>query len=111
MKSPIENHVKGIFIPVSSIEEARDWYCSLLNLKPGGEILFGHIYVLPMQGKTNIILDSKIYSPEHVHKVPVVQLGTLHIEEAYQYLQGLHVEMITDIQNGHWFGSSHLSLQ
>ncbi|GAV12932.1 glyoxalase family protein [Paenibacillus sp. NAIST15-1] len=40
-----------------------------------GEILFGHIYVLPMQGETNIVLDSKIYSPEHVFNIPVVQFA------------------------------------
>ncbi|WP_166243129.1 VOC family protein [Paenibacillus turpanensis] len=103
MTSPIQNLVRGVFIPVSSIEKARDWYCNLLGLPADGEIFFGHIYVLPMQGESNIVLDSKIYSPENVHKVPVFQLATDDIERSYEFIQSQPIEIITDIQNNHWF--------
>ena len=103
MTSPIKNHVRGIFIPVSNIDNARDWYCKLLGLPTDGEILFGHIYVLPMQGETNIVLDSKIYSPEHVFNIPVVQLATDDIDKSYEYMKSINVELVTGIENGHWF--------
>ena len=32
MKNPIQNLIRGVFIPVSNIENARDWYCGLLDL-------------------------------------------------------------------------------
>ena len=103
MKSPIKNLINGVFIPVRNIESARDWYCNLLNLPNDGEIFFGHIYVLPMQGKTNIVLDSKIYSPDNVFKVPGVQLATDDIEKSYEYIKTMNIELVTEIENGHWF--------
>lgn len=103
MENPIQNKIRGVFIPVSNIEKARDWYCNLLDLSTDGEIYFGHIYVLPMQGGINIVLDSKIYSPDHVYKTPVLQLATDNIDKSFEYLKSLNTEIITDIQNGHWF--------
>lgn len=35
-----------------------------------------------MQGETNTVLDSQIYAPEHVFKVPVFQLATDNIEKS-----------------------------
>ncbi|WP_046213577.1 VOC family protein [Paenibacillus wulumuqiensis] len=103
MTNPIQNKIRGVFIPVSNIEQARDWYCSLLGLPSDEEIYFGHIYVLPMQGGINIILDSKIYSPHHVHNIPVLQLATDHIDRSYDYLKSQGVGILTEIQDGHWF--------
>ncbi|AOZ91006.1 VOC family protein [Paenibacillus crassostreae] len=103
MTSPIKNLINGVFIPVSNIESARDWYCNLLNLPNDGEIFFGHIYVLSMQGKTNIVLDSQIYSPDNVFKIPSVQLATDDIEKSYEYIKSMNIELITEIENGHWF--------
>jgi hypothetical protein len=103
MKSPVKSTIPGIFIPVSNIEKARDWYCRLLNAAADGEILFGHIYVLPMEGNTNIVLDSKIYAPDKVFKIPAFQLGTDNIEAAYSFMQSMNIELVTKIENGHWF--------
>ncbi|WP_342558317.1 hypothetical protein [Metasolibacillus sp. FSL K6-0083] len=48
--NPILNQVGTVFIPVSNIEEARKWYCDILGLSADGEILFGHLYIVPMNG-------------------------------------------------------------
>ncbi|WP_458125420.1 VOC family protein [Paenibacillus sp. Z3-2] len=103
MVKSVLNQVRGVFIPVSNIETARDWYCQLFGLPSDGEIFFGHIYVLPMEGGTNIILDSKIHSSESIHNVPVIQLASDDIEKSYELLQAQNVEVITEIQNNHWF--------
>lgn len=100
--NPVSNQIGGVFIPVSSIERARDWYCSLLGLPPEGEILFGHIYVLPMDGP-DVVLDSQIYSPDHVYSVPAFQFRTEDIGQAYAFMQARNVELTTGIENGHWF--------
>lgn len=63
MNSPILKQIGTVFIPVSNIEKARDWYCNILGLKVDGEIQFGHLYVISMDG-TGIVLDSKIYSED-----------------------------------------------
>lgn len=103
MSIPIKNQIQGVFIPVRDIEQARDWYCGLLGLPNDGEIHFGHIYVVPMQSGPDLVLDSKIYSPDHIHHVPAVQLATDDIEQAYAYAQTKGVEVLTSIENGHWF--------
>jgi len=103
MTSPIKKLINGIFVPVSNIEKARDWYCRLLDLPADGEIYFGHIYVIPMQGQTNIVLDSQIYSPDTVFKVPGLQLATDNIQESYEYIKSMNIELVTEIENGHWF--------
>ena len=44
---PILSKIGTVFIPVRNIEEARDWYCDILGLSAEGEILFGHLYIVP----------------------------------------------------------------
>ncbi|MFD1954700.1 VOC family protein [Paenibacillus thailandensis] len=100
--NPIQNEIGGVFIPVKDIEAARDWYCGLLGLPNDGELFFGHIYVIPMNGP-NIVLDSKIYDPERIYKVPAFQLRTDDIHQAYEYMKSKNVELVTGIENNHWF--------
>ncbi|SFA89560.1 MULTISPECIES: VOC family protein [unclassified Bacillus (in: firmicutes)] len=101
-KSPILNEIGTIFIPVCNIESARDWYCDILGLSTDGEIQFGHIYVIPMKG-TNLVLDSKIFSKANISEVPKFHFNSENIEEAYQYMKSKNVELITEIEHGHYF--------
>jgi len=82
--NPITNKIGTIFIPVSHIEKSRDWYCNLLGLPADGEILYGHLYILPFEG-TGIVLDSKIFSCETIFKSPVFHFNTNDIERAYAF--------------------------
>ncbi|WP_433747470.1 VOC family protein [Falsibacillus pallidus] len=100
--NPILNQVGALFIPVSDIEKAKDWYCDVLGVPADGEILFGHLYILPMEG-ANIVLDSKIYSEENTFKVPPFHLNTNDIEQAYEHMKEKNVELTTEVENGHWF--------
>lgn len=102
MKNPIKNEIGTVFIPVSDIEQARDWYCDILGLPGDGEIHHGHIYVLPMKG-TGIVLDSKIYAEDRVFTAPLFHLNTENIEAAFQYMKDRNVQVITDIQHDHYF--------
>jgi catechol 2,3-dioxygenase-like lactoylglutathione lyase family enzyme len=102
MKSPILNQIGTVFIPVKDIEKARDWYCDLLGIEAAGEIQFGHLYVIPMEG-TGIVLDSKIYSEKNLFKAPVFHFNTLNIEEAYFYMKNKGIELVTEIEHGHYF--------
>ncbi|RLQ93584.1 VOC family protein [Falsibacillus albus] len=100
--NPILNQIGTVFIPVSNIEEARNWYCDILGLPADGEILFGHLYIVPMNG-TGIVLDSKIYSEDHIFKAPPFHLNTNNIEQAYEYMKSKNVELTTEIEHNHWF--------
>ncbi|MGM0875891.1 MAG: VOC family protein [Bacillota bacterium] len=102
MSSPILNQIGTVFIPVSNIEQARDWYCGMLSLPTDGEIQFGHLYVIPMNG-TGIVLDSKIYSKDNILKAPSFHFNTKDIEEAYRFMESKEVDLITDIEHNHYF--------
>ncbi|WP_235001496.1 VOC family protein [Halobacillus sp. Marseille-P3879] len=100
--NPISKQVGAIFIPVKDIEKARDWYCDLLGEAAEGEIPFGHLYILPMESP-RIVLDSKIYAADAVYKVPSFHFNTKNIQAAYQFMKSKNVELMTEIQHGHWF--------
>ncbi|KGP71562.1 VOC family protein [Pontibacillus yanchengensis] len=102
MSSPIHSEIGTVFIPVSNIEKARDWYCDILGVPADGEIQFGHLYVIPMKG-TGIVLDSKIYSEEKTFQMPAFHLNTSNIQEAYQFMKDKKVEILTEIQHDHFF--------
>lgn len=100
--NPILNQIGTIFIPVSNIEEACKWYCEILGLPRDGEILHGHLYIVPMNG-TGIVLDSKIYSKENIFKTPLFHFNTNDIENAFEYMKGKNVELTTEIEHNHYF--------
>ncbi|MEH7349550.1 VOC family protein [Gottfriedia acidiceleris] len=100
--TPILNQIGTIFIPVSNIEEARNWYCEILGLPVDGEILYDHLYIVPMNG-TGIVLDSKIYSKENIIKTPLFHFNTINIENAFEYMKSNNVELTTEIEHNHWF--------
>lgn len=98
--SPILNQIGAAFIPVSDIEKARDWYCELLGLTNDGEILLGHLYVVPMNG-TGVVLDSKIYSEDKIFRIPAFHFNTNDIEQAYEFMKSKNIELLTAIENNH----------
>ena len=102
MDNPILKQIGTVFIPVSNIENARDWYCDILGMTADGEIQFGHLYVLPLEG-TGIVLDSKIYSEHSVFKTPAFHLNTKNIAEAFHFMRSKGVELITEIEQNHYF--------
>ncbi|WEK56026.1 MAG: VOC family protein [Candidatus Cohnella colombiensis] len=100
--SPIQNQIGTVFIPVKSIENARDWYCDILGLPIEGEILYGHLYIVPMKG-TSIVLDSKIYTEDNIFRAPAFHFKTVDIEEAFKYMKEKKVNIVTDIEHNQWF--------
>ncbi|SHG90489.1 VOC family protein [Ornithinibacillus halophilus] len=107
MVSPILNQIGTVFIPVKDIEKARDWYCDILGFEENGEILFGHLYVLPMEA-TGIVLDSKIYSEKNIFTIPAFHFNTKDIEAAYHYMRKKGVDLITEIEHNHYFNFKDL---
>ncbi|WP_415858077.1 VOC family protein [Brevibacillus parabrevis] len=101
--SPLHSEIGAIFIAVSDIERARDWYCQLLGLPRDGEISFGHLYCIPMKNGSNLVLDSKIFPKRTPDDAPLFHFNTADIEASYRYLEGLGVELVGPIQHGHWF--------
>lgn len=99
--NPILNEIGTVFIPVRDIEQARNWYCDILGLSVDSEILFGHLYVLPMKG-TSIVLDSKIFAEDKIFRTPAFHFNTTNIEEAFEYMKSKKVNLTTFIEHN-WF--------
>jgi len=99
--NPIKNEIGTVFIPVSDLEKARDWYCDILGHKIDREISHG-LYVLPMVG-SGIVLDSNIFSKENLFKVPTIHLNTDNIYEAYEFMKSKGVDVITEIEQNRLF--------
>ncbi|KAB8127482.1 VOC family protein [Gracilibacillus oryzae] len=100
--NPFNKKITGIFIPVKDIEKARNWYCELLQMEPADDFPGGHLYVLELDG-VNVILDSNVYAEETIYKTPAFHFNTDNIENAYNYMQTKNVELLSDIQFGHFF--------
>lgn len=99
--NPIAPQIGMVFVPVSDLHKARDWYCEILGVPPNGELVHNHLYFLPMEG-TGLVLDSSIYSPEAVFQIPAVVLNTADIQAAHQYMKGKSAD-VADIQFDKWF--------
>ncbi|KQX57277.1 MULTISPECIES: VOC family protein [unclassified Paenibacillus] len=108
MSSPIKNRISNVFIPVRNIEHARDWYCRLLGIAPDGDILFGHLYALPMDG-TSLVLDQMPMwggnepGGPPTYQTPAFMFQTENIQASYEFMKNNEVELVTEIQNEQWF--------
>jgi predicted enzyme related to lactoylglutathione lyase len=102
MSSPILNKIGAAFIPVRDLEKARDWYSNILGLPIKIENLIDHLYIVPMEG-TGGVLDSKIFTEDKIFKVAAFHFNTNDIQASYQFMKDQGVEIITQIENGHWF--------
>jgi predicted enzyme related to lactoylglutathione lyase len=75
---------------------------NILGLEVKEENLVDHLYIVPMNG-AGVVLDSKIYSDKSVFKVPAFHFNTNDIEASFQFMKDQGVELLTQIENGHWF--------
>jgi catechol 2,3-dioxygenase-like lactoylglutathione lyase family enzyme len=107
-KSPIKNQVGGVFIPVRDIEKARDWYSRILGLSPEGDILFEHLYLIPMNGPVVILDQMPMWGGNEPggapsYKTPAFMFQTDDIYASYQFMKHNNVELVTEIQSEKWF--------
>jgi catechol-2,3-dioxygenase len=107
--SPIKNKVGSIFIPVRNIKKSRSWYCRVLGLNEADcEIVSGHLCPLPMEG-TGVILDTMPKwggdRPGGAPSIetPAFMLLTEDLKSSLEFMKGLGVELVTEIEHDHWF--------
>jgi catechol 2,3-dioxygenase-like lactoylglutathione lyase family enzyme len=87
--SAIENEIGAVFVPVSNIEAARDWYCRLLDV-PLPDIVFGHLCVIPMRDGSGLVLDSKDFAGPH-NGTPIFHFNTDDLAAARAFAASLGV--------------------
>ncbi|MDA2157713.1 VOC family protein [Bacillus cereus group sp. Bc253] len=106
-RTPVNNRISNVFIPVRNLEKAKEWYIKILGLE-GGEEYFGHIFVLPMEGTAGLVLDAmpkwrKEDGDISTYQVPSIQFLTDDIQAAYQFMKENNVELVTEIQDNFYF--------
>ena len=101
MTAAISNEIGAVFVPVSDIVAARDWYCRLLGLVPG-EVLFGHLYLLPMRDGSGLALDSKGYAGPHDGK-PIFHFNASDMPAARRHALSVGGGEVSDITDGVFF--------
>ncbi len=87
---PIENRVASLFVHVSDLRRAAEWYSQLLGLPLIEERLNGGpVYWLSLPG-TGIVLDSDAYNRQNPdwrgEMQPLFMLAVPEIDEAYAYV-------------------------
>jgi catechol 2,3-dioxygenase-like lactoylglutathione lyase family enzyme len=98
----IDREIGAVFVPVSDIERSRDWYRALLGFEPGGEILFGHLHILPMRDGSGLVLDSKGFSGPHDRK-PIFHFNTSDIAAAREYAVARGADAVGPVTDGVFF--------
>ncbi|WP_099156691.1 VOC family protein [Virgibacillus ndiopensis] len=106
MKSPINNKVNTVFIPVRDIEKAKEWYSKMLDIEDG-DVMFGHLFVADMQGAGMVLDTMPMWRDGNgdiaTLNVPAIQFGTDDIHASYQFMKENNVELVTEIEYNQWF--------
>jgi catechol 2,3-dioxygenase-like lactoylglutathione lyase family enzyme len=101
---PIENRVASLFVHVTDLRIAAEWYCKLLGLPILEERLNGGpVYWFDLQG-TGLVLDSDSGNesdPSWRREKPLVMLPASDIDRAYAYVR----EKAEVYSEPHRFGS------
>ena len=92
MKSPIENRIGCLFIPVSDMTRAIDWYSRLLGIASQATTHEGRIYTIPLQGEIGLILDS--HKPVTNSAQPLCFFWTQDIARTYTFLIESGIDVI-----------------
>jgi len=97
MNSPIENRIGCVFVPVSDMGRAIDWYSRLLDLPVNRTSHGGLIYDLPMQGETGLILDG--HKRVANSSQPICFFWTGDIRRTHAFLVTNEAEIVGDIDD------------
>ena len=96
MTAVVTNRIGSVFVPVSDMRKAIDWYSRLFGLEPGEPSHDGGIYDVPMEGETGLILDAN--KPVSSHSVqPHCFFWTDDIATAIAHLHSIGAEITSDI--------------
>lgn len=95
--SPIENRIGCVFIPVSDMGRAIEWYSQLLGQPVKTTSHEGRIYDLPMNGDVGLILDG--HRPVTSSSQPICFFWTGDIHQTRTFLAENSVEIVKEIED------------
>lgn len=95
-KSPIQNRIGNVFVPVSDMARAIAWYTRLFGLEPGETSHEGGIYDVPMAGETGLILDANRPVTERSVQ-PLCFFWKEDMAATLKHLRALNAEITSDV--------------
>ena len=108
-ESPIENRIGAVFVHVTDMQRAIDWYSTLLGLPSHGTSHEGLIYDVPMSGPTGLTLDGHAHARGTFQPGgPLLMLHATDIQAAHTFAQ-THAHAVGPIENIGTVSVFHLS--
>ncbi len=96
MQNIIQPAIGAVFVPVSDMQRAINWYTWLFDLPLAAPSQEGTIYDVPMNGDTGLILDANKPIVENSSQ-PLCYFWTADIQAAHTFLQQNAVQIVGDI--------------
>ncbi|MDM5336478.1 VOC family protein [Fictibacillus enclensis] len=87
--SPVSCKVNNVFIHVTDLKKAAEWYSRLLGL-PTPEHVESPVYNLPVTGETGLTLDDHAFDPDFIFspsKHPLFNFLVTDVNEAYEFMK------------------------
>ncbi|MFE8700080.1 VOC family protein [Cytobacillus sp. FJAT-54145] len=103
---PIKNQMNGVFVHVSNLKAAVEWYSHLLGLEIDINQVESPVYNIPITGSTSLTLDDHTFDPNFVHVStpnPIFNLFAPDINQAYDYIKSKEIEIVREIE---WVGET-----
>ncbi|KRE96656.1 hypothetical protein ASG89_30790 [Paenibacillus sp. Soil766] len=96
--SPITNRIGAVFIHVSNMPKAIQWYSDLLGLPAQSASHEGTIYSLEMDGGSSLLLDSNRKEDNCNFTKTQLFFETKNLEASYIFAKEKGIEIITEIE-------------
>ncbi|WP_435155131.1 VOC family protein [Haladaptatus sp. DFWS20] len=93
----IENRIGSVFVPVSDMQRAIEWYSVLFDLPADESSHDGTIYNVEMAGDVNLTLDSN--RPVENSSQPLCYFWTDDIEETHDFLIEGDISIVMEPEN------------
>ncbi|MDN4525006.1 VOC family protein [Fictibacillus fluitans] len=98
--SPVSCKVNNVFIHVTDLKRAAEWYSKLLGL-PAPKQVESPVYNLPVTGDTGLTLDNHAFDPAFVFspsKHPVFNFLVTDVDETYRFMKDNNITIVREIE-------------
>jgi predicted enzyme related to lactoylglutathione lyase len=96
--SPITNRIGAVFLHVSDMQKAIQWYSELLGLPKHLASHEGTIYGLHMDGGSALLLDSNQKDENNKHTKTQFFFETKNLMESYNFVKEKEIQIVTEIE-------------
>ncbi|WP_240418485.1 VOC family protein [Paenibacillus periandrae] len=96
--SPITNRIGAVFVHVTDMPKAIQWYSELLGLPIHADSHEGTIYSLHMDGGSDLLLDSNRRDDSSQNNKTQLFFETKKLMDSYHFVKEKGIEVVTEIE-------------